>query len=185
MMTCPVCGTTRVSPVREPRQVAADDGTVLTFDDELSRCEECRAEFYTHAQSLAASRARAAVLRAHEGLLTPQEIRVIREQLGYTQAQLEHALGTGPKTVVRWEKGTVRQSRMADQFLRALAGGRVTGGPTPEIVAMAGTMIVLDAKLGMAYNTTVTPTWSGPWPQAVTIQTLEGVMMPSEFSEAA
>jgi len=61
------------------------------------------------------------VLRAHEGLLSPQEIRAIRERLGYTQAQLEQVLAVGPKTVVRWEKGTVRQSRLADRFLRTLA----------------------------------------------------------------
>ncbi|MBI2401571.1 MAG: helix-turn-helix domain-containing protein [Gemmatimonadetes bacterium] len=107
--------------MHEERPVSADDGTALSFLDEFSRCQRCATDFYTHDQSLASSRARAGALREHEGLLTPQEIRDIRGQLGYTQAQLEEVLGVGAKTVVRWEKGTVRQSRLADRFLRTLA----------------------------------------------------------------
>jgi putative zinc finger/helix-turn-helix YgiT family protein len=120
-VACAACGASELEEVRERRQVVADDGTSLAFDDEFTRCLKCGVEFYTRDQSLAASRARAAVLRAHEGLLSPQEIRAIRDHLGYTQAQLEKVLGVGPKTVVRWEKGTVRQSRLADRFLRTLA----------------------------------------------------------------
>ncbi len=120
-VVCPVCGANEVKLVRERRQVAADDGTTLEFDDELTRCQMCGVDYYTRDQSLASSRARASVLRAHEGLLSPQEIRAIRDRLGYTQAQLEQVLGVGRKTVVRWEKGTVRQSRLADRFLRTLA----------------------------------------------------------------
>ncbi len=118
---CPVCGANDVTVVRDRRQVVAEDGTSLEFSDEFSRCQRCGVDHYTRDQSLASSRARAAVLRAHEGLLSPHEIRAVRQRLGYTQAQLEHALGVGPKTVVRWEKGTVRQSRLADRFLRTLA----------------------------------------------------------------
>jgi HTH-type transcriptional regulator/antitoxin MqsA len=120
-VVCPVCGASEVAVVRERRPVVADDGTTLEFDDEFTRCVKCGVEHYTRDQSLATSRSRAGVLRAHEGLLSPLEVRAIRDRLGYTQAQLEQVLGVGPKTVVRWEKGTVRQSRLADRFLRTLA----------------------------------------------------------------
>jgi|SRR6266853_513756 len=120
-LVCSICGAGEPQVVRARRQVTADDGTVLEFDDECTRCQKCGVEYYTRDQSLAASRARAGALRAHEGLLSPQGIRAIRERLGYTQSQLEQVLAVGPKTVVRWEKGTVRQSRLADRFLRTLA----------------------------------------------------------------
>jgi HTH-type transcriptional regulator/antitoxin MqsA len=119
--SCAVCGADSVTVVREPRQVTADDGVTLSFEDEFSRCQRCGVDFYTHEQSLASSRASAGVLRTHEGLLSPEEIRSIRERLSLTQAQLEQALGVGAKTVVRWERGTVRQSRVADRLLRVLA----------------------------------------------------------------
>jgi putative zinc finger/helix-turn-helix YgiT family protein len=120
-VACPVCGANELELARERRQVTADDGTSLEFGDEFTRCRKCGVDHYTRDQSLASSRARASVLRAHEGLLSPQEIRAIRDRMGYTQAQLEQVLGVGRKTVVRWENGTVRQSRLADRFLRTLA----------------------------------------------------------------
>jgi HTH-type transcriptional regulator/antitoxin MqsA len=59
-------------------------------------------------------------LRECRGLLRPQEIRELREMLGVSQAGLEHLLGVGAKTVVRWEKGTVFQSATADRLMRLL-----------------------------------------------------------------
>jgi HTH-type transcriptional regulator/antitoxin MqsA len=61
-----------------------------------------------------------AQIRTEEGLLTPQDIRRIREKYGLSQARLESLLRTGPKTVVRWERGTVFQSAAADTLLRLL-----------------------------------------------------------------
>jgi len=46
--------------------------------------------------------------------------RRFRESKGWSQHELERLLGTGAKTVVRWEKGTVCQSRAADRLLRLL-----------------------------------------------------------------
>ena len=61
-----------------------------------------------------------AQLREARGLLTPAQIVELRNSLGLSQAALETLLGTGPKTVVRWEKGTVFQSATADKLMRLL-----------------------------------------------------------------
>lgn len=37
-----------------------------------------------------------------------------------SQAEFERLLGTGPKTVVRWERSTVTQSSTADTLMRVL-----------------------------------------------------------------
>jgi len=50
--------------------------------------------------------------------LSPGEIRAIRERLRLTQRAFEKLLGVGPKTAVRWEKGTVFQNRSTDSLLR-------------------------------------------------------------------
>jgi len=65
---------------------------------------------------------REAVARVREarGLLTPAQIVELRNSLGLSQAAFEKLLGTGPKTVVRWEKGTVFQSATADKLMRLL-----------------------------------------------------------------
>ena len=44
----------------------------------------------------------------------------IREGLGLTQQSFEQLLGVGPKTVVRWERGTVFQNRATDSLLRVI-----------------------------------------------------------------
>lgn len=115
-----MCGGDTLRVITHLRTVVADDGTELSFRDEIMGCSACDETHYTHEQALESSRARAGALRKHAGLLTPQQIRAFREALGLSQAQLERLLGTGPKTVVRWEKGTVCQSRAADRLLRLL-----------------------------------------------------------------
>lgn len=61
----------------------------------------------------------AARIRASEGLLTSDQIRAIRERLALSQAAFEQLLDVGPKTVVRWERGTVFQNRSTDALIRA------------------------------------------------------------------
>jgi transcriptional regulator with XRE-family HTH domain len=52
--------------------------------------------------------------------MRPEEIRALRESLGLSQAQLENLLNVGPKTVVRWERGTVFQSGAVNTLLKVL-----------------------------------------------------------------
>jgi len=124
-MPCPFCGAQAVRVASVTRTTTADDGVRLKYRERLSRCARCGEESLTHEQSLAASRSRASVLRTHEGLLAPEEIRNIRGRYGLSQAELERMLGLGAKTVVRWERGTVRQSQAADLLLRIVAEDRL------------------------------------------------------------
>lgn len=117
-LKCPMCGKLALSVIAEKREVIAEDGAQLAYGDELTACSSCGERYYTYEQSVASSRARAGALRHHAGLLAPADIRAFREREGLTQAQLEERLGTGAKTVVRWERGTVCQSKAADRLLR-------------------------------------------------------------------
>lgn len=103
---CPMCRTGRVEVVQ--RTAEHFDGAVrVSFADELSKCGSCAEEFYTYEQSQAHSRALATALRKAHGLPSPERIREVRVGLAMTQAQFEQAMGVGPKTVGRWERGTV------------------------------------------------------------------------------
>jgi HTH-type transcriptional regulator / antitoxin MqsA len=88
---------------------------------ERYRCAQCAEELYTPAQADAAQIAAADEFRRQDGLLTPGEIKQIRSKYGLTQSELESLLGVGPKTVVRWERGTVFQNQATDKLLRILA----------------------------------------------------------------
>jgi len=114
---CPRCGELEIETVLAKDEVTCKDGKRLSYADVHSRCKACNFEFYTKKQSLEHSRARAAVLREVDGLRTPAAIKHLREVFGLTQAELERVVGAGPKTCVRWEKGTVAQSAVVDALL--------------------------------------------------------------------
>jgi HTH-type transcriptional regulator/antitoxin MqsA len=116
---CAECGERSASLVREQAEVSIGRRSAVVEDEHL-RCDRCGAEYATPEQMDETQRRAVAAIRSAEGLLTPEEIIRIRMKLGLTQAQLEALLRTGPKTVVRWERGTVFQSAAADTLLRLL-----------------------------------------------------------------
>ena len=83
-------------------------------------CTECGEVFIGAAEVEQLQRAAASKARAAQGLLQPEEIKALRASLGLSQVAFENLLGTGAKTVVRWEKGTVFQSATADRLMRLL-----------------------------------------------------------------
>jgi HTH-type transcriptional regulator/antitoxin MqsA len=118
--SCPNCGSASLTVHDEVSEIRAGDDTMLQYESRFTHCETCGEEFYSRAQSREATRSSSRELRKHEGLLTPQEIKSIRQSLGLTQVQLQEKLGLGKKSVVRWEAGTVCQSRAADRLIRSL-----------------------------------------------------------------
>jgi HTH-type transcriptional regulator / antitoxin MqsA len=123
---CGICGG-EARLVHEPHAFTVAARTV-TIDDELYRCERCGEGLYFDDMLDATFRRAAAVLRAEDGLLAPDDIVALRAKYGLTQAQLERLIGAGEKTVVRWERGTVAQNKTADTLLRVLLDH-------PEVVA--------------------------------------------------
>ncbi len=61
--------------------------------------------------------------RKKKRLLTAQEIKEIRQNLGYSQAKLEKLLGFSNKSFARWETYKTDQSKAADLLLRAIKKG--------------------------------------------------------------
>jgi HTH-type transcriptional regulator / antitoxin MqsA len=97
-------------PGREPIVVWRD----------LQRCSSCGETYFGPDDIDAVHRAAADVVRANEGLLSPEEIRELRESLHLSQAAFERLIGAGAKTVVRWERGTIFQSKVTDTLMRVL-----------------------------------------------------------------
>ena len=52
--------------------------------------------------------------------MTPQEIRALRDRLGWSRERMAHELGVSASTIVRWEAGTTRPSNLAVQALGRL-----------------------------------------------------------------
>jgi putative zinc finger/helix-turn-helix YgiT family protein len=60
------------------------------------------------------------------GLLSPDELRALRNRLRLTQSELGDLLQVGEKSYSRWETGRVRPSRSINVLLRALRDGKLT-----------------------------------------------------------
>jgi HTH-type transcriptional regulator / antitoxin MqsA len=119
---CHVCDGEAI-PISEVREYTVGRRSAVVRD-EFMRCRACAEEFYLPGQMDAVQRRASAAIRDEEGLLLPEEIRAMREGLGLSQAEFERLLGVGPKTVVRWEKGTVFQNKATDALLRLLNADR-------------------------------------------------------------
>ena len=119
--TCALCGTGRAIVIRETYTFSVRGRSYNLRADECYRCTDCGETYYDGWQGKRHSERVLALRRQSEGLLAPDEIRALRRRYALTQKQLEKILGLGTKTVVRWERGTVLQSRAADDVLRLLA----------------------------------------------------------------
>ena len=64
----------------------------------------------------------AAALRKQLGLLSSEQIRANREQLGLSQRDLSEHLGVAVETISRWENGVLTQTRAMDRYLRVYFG---------------------------------------------------------------
>ncbi|HSW30647.1 MAG TPA: type II TA system antitoxin MqsA family protein [Longimicrobiales bacterium] len=115
---CPLCGG-RLAIVAEVCDVRVGKRSVR-IPDRFTRCSDCGEELYAPGQLEATQQRAAYCIREEDGLLMPEEIRAIRLDLGLTQHAFERLLGTGPKTVVRWERGTVFQNQSTDALLRVI-----------------------------------------------------------------
>jgi DNA-binding transcriptional regulator YiaG len=59
------------------------------------------------------------------GLMLPEDIAELREQLGVTQKRMAQLLQIGEKSYCRWETGSERPSRSINLLLAALTDGRI------------------------------------------------------------
>src|SRR5262249_28623596 len=95
-----------------------DEGMVQVTADgvPISECTACGETYF----GPEAGRIRHnAICRALK-LLTPDQIKSIRERFQMTQRDFEKHTGIGEATVSRWERGRLLQSRAHDNFLRLL-----------------------------------------------------------------
>jgi putative zinc finger/helix-turn-helix YgiT family protein len=96
-------------------------GMSTTVPRSIFRCDRCGDEQFTVEQREAVEKQALAMIREANGLLSPKEIKALRERLGLTPAQLGELVYGVPKGLIEgWEKGRYLQNREADAVLRSL-----------------------------------------------------------------
>lgn len=116
---CPECGGA-VSRGQHSIDMHIGRRTV-SITGSFERCNgDCQEVYFAPGEMDATMKRASEAIRVEEGLLLPDEIKAFRKRVGLTQPQMEDLIGAGPKTVVRWEKGTVIQNGATDTLLRLL-----------------------------------------------------------------
>lgn len=118
-LECPLCDSKSVETTlhTDEFKYGADDSAVtLRVELPVRRCMDCEFSFVDHE----GERLRHAAVCRHLGLLTPAELREIRERYGMTRAAFAEATGLGEATLGRWETGAVVQNRANDLYLRLI-----------------------------------------------------------------
>ena len=125
-LLCPICGNTGISTSWD--QIEFDYGSEdsveeLTANIPVRRCGICDFDYLDEE----AERLKHKSICRHLGVLSPDEIRQIRNDLGMTQSELAEVTGIGEASLNRWENGLNIQTYAYDRYLRLLA-------TRPEIV---------------------------------------------------
>ena len=117
---CVACGQATLAERVVPFEFRHGQKTA-TIQDCQTVCGTCGTVSYVGEQASRHELAVAAQIREMDGLLSPEELRNIRQKYALRQTDLEAMLSVGPKTWTRWERGKVPQSKAADTLIRVLA----------------------------------------------------------------
>ncbi len=117
---CMKCGEQEVS--EEIGSFTVDyGGKSGDIPDRRMRCASCGNMSYSGNQISEHELAVAAKARELGGLLSAKDLENTRKKYRLTQREMEVLLGTGSKTWIRWERGKVVQSKLADTVIRQIA----------------------------------------------------------------
>ncbi len=119
LLECPECGELAVSTKLTTHTFDYGHGkeaVQITATLPLRVCGHCEFEYYDKE----GQDARHEAVCRHLGVMTPTEIRRLREDLGLSRAEFADLTGLGDATVARWERGALIQNTGNDRYLRLL-----------------------------------------------------------------
>lgn len=123
MELCPNCdGKTRLRKIEKNTRFRGED---INYEVEAYVCKKCNLEIATIEQAAATQNAISDAYRKKVGLLTGQEIREKREDLGFSQKELANRAGVGIASVKRWENGIIQTKPMNTALKAAFRDVRV------------------------------------------------------------
>lgn len=116
---CPSCGTNMVE-ARGRLRLPVNGEEVSVPSAPHLRCPKCREVVLRFEDARRLSQDAIAIYRKKHGLLSTDDIRSIREQLGLTQGELARLLHLGANTISRWEAGRNVRTAAMDVLLRLI-----------------------------------------------------------------
>ena len=119
-IACPLCGDDGIKTSWHRHAFSYGSGgsaVELTANVPVRRCDACEFEYLDEA----AERLKHEAVCNHLGVLSPGEIRRIREDHRMTRTRFAQVTGLGEASLNRWENGLTVQTHANDRYLRLLA----------------------------------------------------------------
>lgn len=116
---CPNCDDIREVISKRQLETYHVRGEAIDVEAEVLVCTTCGSPVFDPETDERNLQAAYRIYRQRHGLLTPEEIRSLRERYGLSQRSLARLLGWGLVTIQRYEQGAL-QERAHDQILRQL-----------------------------------------------------------------
>ena len=116
-LACPLCDSKSVETFQhsDTFEYGSGEGAVtLRVQLPVRRCTACDFEFVDHE----GERLQHEAVCRHLGVLTPAEVREVRERFGMTRSAFAEVSALGEATLARWETGAVIQNKANDSYLR-------------------------------------------------------------------
>jgi len=117
---CPECGQGQLRTITRTEEFDFDLGDeivkVRAENVPVEKCDKCGEVM----SGPAAAKVRHEAICRAVRLLTPSEIKAIRDRLGWSQQHLADLTGIGIATVSRWERGRLLQNRSNNLVLQAI-----------------------------------------------------------------
>ena len=116
--TCPYCEQPATTALVDDTFTygSGEDAVELHVRLPVRHCEACDFHFIDHV----GERIQTEAVYRHHGLLSPWEIRAIRERRKLSRKAFAEITGLGEATIKRWETGAIAQNRANDRYLRLL-----------------------------------------------------------------
>lgn len=117
---CASCGSKNVSTEIEEQQFdwgVGEDAQTLSARVPVHTCRDCGFVFTDEF----AEAARHNVVCRHLGVLSPSQIRSMRERYALTRAEFARITEIGEASLARWESGALLQNKALDHYLRLVA----------------------------------------------------------------
>jgi HTH-type transcriptional regulator/antitoxin MqsA len=118
--SCPVCSEGKLKRKTITETFTYKGHHLAVPNYEVYRCPHCHEDFLDHRLIRLHQQKIRDWQRKVDGLLSSEEIRRLRKNLGLNQEELSLLLGGGKKAFARYETGAVRQSVAMDNLLRAV-----------------------------------------------------------------
>jgi len=118
---CPVCNDGYLEKIVSDYSTFVKEGIkevrIIVSKLERNRCSKCGEEYLPPDALDRINKEKYKKL----DLLTPDELKMIREKLTRTQEEMADLLGVGKKSYFRWENGLSIQNKSMDRYIRLVA----------------------------------------------------------------